>query len=315
MSPVLIQTTILFVLILIGYIIKKIKVISDELVQGLSSFIINVTLPMMIIASMNYEFSKEMMINSVLILALGIVSYAIAILLANIFTRIFHVDEPQKGVYKFLLLLSNTGFMGFPVLNALYGSEGIFYGAIFNILFNIVLWTIGIDVVTRYQYEGKKKATHNTKHRLKKLIVNPGIISVIIGLIVFISPVKLPMLILSPIKLVGDTTTPLAMMVVGALLADVKIGDMFTNYRLYIISAIRLIILPTILVFIFSFFKLPHIVSGIVVVLSGMPSAANVAIFAKNYNSDYKLASQGVFITTMLNMATVPLILYLISTI
>lgn len=314
LTPVLTQTAILFILILIGFVIKKLNVISDELVKGLSGFTVNVTLPLMIIASMNKEFSMEMLSNSLLILAAGSLGFIVPIILASVFSKLFHIEEPQKGVYKFLIIFSNTAFMGFPIVNAMYGSEGIFYAAIFNILFNVLVWTLGVEIMIKHQLEGKDKASSTISSTLNKLI-NPGIFSVIIGFLIFISPIKLPTLIVSPLKLIGDTTTPLAMLLVGALLTEVKLGDMFKNYKLFIVSAIRLVILPIVLVLIFSRFKLPPIVSGIVVILSSMPSAAIATIFAKNYDSDYKLASLGVFITTLLNMFTVPLTLYLITTI
>lgn len=310
--PVLTQTAILFILILIGFIIKKLNIISDSFVKELSGFIVNVTLPMMIISSMNYDFSTEMLMNSLLILFAGAISYIVVIIISNIFTHIFKANEPQKGVYKFLILLSNTGFMGFPILNAMYGSVGIFYGSIFNILFNIVLWTIGVHLVSNTQRQDKGEFKNNIGIVFKKLI-NPGIVSIIIGFVLFLSPIKLPILIYSPIKLIGDSTTPLAMMVVGALLADVSIGGMFKNYKLYAVSAVRLVIIPIVLVLIFPLLKLPDIVAGVVVLVNSMPAAANVAIFAKKYNSDYELASQGVFITTLLNLFTVPLIIYLIT--
>ncbi|WIV12144.1 AEC family transporter [Proteiniborus sp. MB09-C3] len=146
-----------------------------------------------------------------------------------------------------------------------------------------------------------------------KNFINPGIISVFIGLLVFISPVKLPNIIYSPLKLLGDTTTPLAMLVAGAMLADIKISEVLSNKKLYILAVIRLLIAPISMILIFSVFKVPDIVKGVLVTLTGMPSAVNTAIFATKYNSDSKLASQGVFITTLLNMLTAPLIIYLLT--
>ncbi|WIV12145.1 AEC family transporter [Proteiniborus sp. MB09-C3] len=139
---VLTQTMILFILILIGFIIKKKNVISDQMIKDLSGLILNVTLPFMMITAMNYSFSLEMLNNSVLTFIYGAISYGIVIIIAIIFNKVFKPDEPQKGVYSFLIVFPNTGFMGFPILKAMFGDIGIFYGAIYNLLFNLLTWTL-----------------------------------------------------------------------------------------------------------------------------------------------------------------------------
>ncbi len=312
MIPVLIQTAGLFLLILIGYIAKRLRWVTDEFSGGLAGFITNVTLPLLIITSMNKEFTMEALRNSILIIVFGTISYFIAIGLSIIFSKIFKTEEPQKGVYKFLIIFSNTAFMGFPILKAMFGEEGIFYGAIFNILFNVFLWTIGVHIVSAHSDNDDSDADSKGRFKksLKKLI-NPGTISVALGLLVFVSPVKIPYLVYNPMRMLGDTTIPLAMVVIGAVLAETKIREMFANTKLYIASFVRLLLLPLILVPFLSLFNLPSIVSVIVVVLSSMPAAANTAILAKIYGSDYKLASQGVFMNTLLNMITIPITLYL----
>lgn len=305
--PVFNQTMILFILIFIGFIIKKKNIITNQMTKDLSGLILNVTLPFMMITAMNYTFSLEMFKNSMLTLLFGAVSYGIVIIVAAIFNKVFKPNELQKGVYSFLIVFPNTGFMGFPVLNAMFGDVGIFYGAIYNLLFNLLTWTLGIKYLTAHNAD-KDKSSSGLKN-----FINPGFIAVFIGLLVFISPVKLPNIIYTPLKLIGDTTTPLAMLVAGSMLADIKISEVLGNKKLYILAAIRLLLAPISMLLILSIFNVPDIIRGILVVLSGMPSAVNTAIFATRYNSDSKLASQGIFITTLLNILTAPLIIYLLT--
>lgn len=298
---VLNQVAVLFILIIIGFILKKLKIITDEFGKGLTSLIIYVTLPMLVITSMNYEFSKELFDNSIKILIYGSGVFLFMILVSMLFVKVFHADKPQKGVYQYLIVFPNTGFMGYPILLSVFGQIGIFYGAIFSLLFNFLIWTLGIVFVNQEK---------DTKINLKMLI-NPGIIAVIVGFTLFIFSIRLPDVIYKPLELVGDTTTPLAMMLVGSLLGDAKFSDMVKNIRLFIIVLIRLIMIPCIILIVLSYANLPQIVSTTLVILSGMPSAANAAIFARKYDSDYRLASQGVFLTTLLSIGTVPLIIYL----
>jgi len=287
------------------------NIITDDLGKGLSTLITKVTLPALIITSMNYEFSREMFSNSMKILIVGFCTYLFMITLSIGFTKLFHTEEPQRGVYKFLIVFSNTGFIGYPIALAMYGEVGIFYGAVFNLLFNFFLWTLGVMLVTPLAAD---EASAGFFKRIKlKSLINPGIISVIIGFLLFLLSIKLPYVIYSPLKLVGNTTTPLAMMVVGALLGDAKFKEIFGNVRLFAVSGIRLIVIPLVLIFTLSMLNLPDIVVGIIAILSGMPSAANSAIFARIYDSDYKLASQGVFLTTLLGLITIPLMLLILA--
>lgn len=305
--PVLNQTMILFILIFIGFIIKKKNIITNQMIKDLSGLILNVTLPLMMITAMNYNFSLEMLNNSMLTLAYGAVSYGIVIIIAIVFNKVFKTDALQKGVYSFLIVFPNTGFMGFPILMAMFGDIGVFYGAIYNLLFNFLTWTLGVKYMT-----GHNTVEDKSGFGLKS-IINPGFVSVFIGLLVFVSPVKLPNIIYSPLKLLGDTTTPLAMLVAGGMLADIKITEVLGNKKLYILALIRLLLAPLSMVLIFSIINVPSIVRGVLVTLTGMPSAVNTAIFATRYNADSKLASQGVFITTLLNILTAPLIIYILT--
>lgn len=299
---VLNQVAGLFILIVVGFILKKLKVLSDEFGKGLASLIISVTLPALIITSMNYQFSKELLDNSLLILVYGSGAFALMILISYIFSKIFHLENPQKGVYQFLVVFPNTGFMGFPILSSVFGQQAIFYGAIFNLIFNVLLWTLGVYFVSK----GKDRKIN------LRMLINPGTIAVVIGFTLFILSAKLPYILHSALDTIGHTTTPLAMMLVGLLLGDAEFGLLFRNIRLFIISAIRLIIIPVSVYFLLSLLHLPNIVLATVVILSGMPSGANAAIFSRKFNSDYRLASQGIFLTTLLSIGSIPLIIYMV---
>ncbi|SDY66787.1 hypothetical protein SAMN05660462_00603 [Proteiniborus ethanoligenes] len=305
--PVLTQTMILFMLILIGFAIKKKNVVTDQMLKDLSGLIMNITLPALIMTSMSYKFSMDMFNNAVMIFGYGAISYAFAIIFAFVFNKIFKTEEPEKGVYSFLIVFPNTAFMGFPILNAIYGETGIFYGAVYNILFNIIMWTLGVKYLTAHS---KLK---DRKESMLKDFLNPGMVSIFIGILFFLAPFEIPEIINSPLKLLGDTTTPLAMLVSGGMLANIKGTEVLKNKKLYIVTVLRLLTMPILMLFLLSMLPMPEIIRGALVVLSGMPSAMNTAIFATKYNSNSKLASQGVFITTLLNMISAPLIIYLLT--
>lgn len=297
------QSIILFLLIIIGFMARKRNILTDELISGFSDFVLKVTLPLFIIVSMDREFSKDKIIFSGLILFISIFTYLFKIILSKLFVKNIDVLDIQKGVYRSLIIFSNSGFMGFPIAYAIYGNDGVFFAAMLNIAYNVLLWTLGVKLLN---VDGERE-----EGGLTNLLKNPGVFSVIIGLAIFLTPLTLPSLLHAPMDMVGGMTTPMAMLVVGGILGGTKIGNAFKNRKLIMTALIRLIFIPLIILVVLLPFNLPKIVLGITVIIDAMPCAANVAIFSRKYGSDYSLASQGVFLSTLMNIITTPLVLYI----
>lgn len=304
-SSILGPTITLFLLILVGFVIRKRNIITDDLIKGFSNFVLNVTMPIFIIVSMDKEFSKDRMIYSAIILFISVITYFMKDILSRLFTRILKIKDPQSGVYRFLIVFSNSGFMGIPVVHALYGDEGAFYAAVLNITFNIFIWTLGVGLVS--------KDNNEKSGIIKRLLLTPGITSVIIGMILFLTPLSIPSFVHDSMDMIGSMNTPLAMIVIGGILGGTELGNVFTNKNLILVTLVRLLVVPLILIFTMLPFKLPEMIVGITLIIDTMPAAATTAIFARRYESDYELASQGVFITTLLNLVTIPFILYIFS--
>ncbi|TDX59300.1 AEC family transporter [Orenia marismortui] len=300
------QTLILFLLLLAGFIIKRLKIVDDHLNKNLTNIIIYLTLPALIINSMNYDFSFERLskLANVFIITLGI--YLLMILVSYLLVPFLSKEQSEKDIYQFILIFSNAGFMGYPIVNVIYGSEGVFLAAIYNLVFNIMLWTLGVMIMSR---------SHSKEEGINfSQLINPGIISIAIGLFIFIFSIKLPTAISDTLEILGHSTTPLSMLVVGSILAQVKLTEIFYNWRLWIITIVRLVILPVIVLVMLKIlpWDFDILVLGISVILTAMPAAANTAIFASEFDGDAALASEGVFLTTLISILTIPLIVYLI---
>lgn len=295
------QTLVLFLLILVGYIARRLDVFDDILNKGISNLVLYITLPALIIKSMQFEFSKDLLIKSGQILLISVLFYAVAIILSYIIVRLLKTSGIQKDVFQFMLIFSNVGYMGHPVVYAIYGELGVFYAAIMNITFNLLLWTVGIYVITRNS--GKTHGSINYKEVLR----NPGIIAVFIGFAFFLFSIKLPRFIFDTLDMLGNATTPLSMMVIGAILGDIAIREIFNDYKILWISIARLIVIPGVIMSILMIMKFNGLLLGVPVIIAAMPAAANTAVFATLYDSDYYLASKGVFVTTFLSIITIPL--------
>mgnify|MGYP000857558105 CR=1 FL=1 len=301
-SIVINQVIILFLIMIIGFYAKKRDIINQETRKKLSEILVRITLPAMIIYSYNQEFSQELLQNSWIMI---IYSFGIHIFTAIISGFIFNkFPKNIKDILKFATVYSNCGYMGLPILEALYGKIGIFYASMYITAYNVFTWTNGVMIFT-----GEKNAK-----AFKKALLNPGIIAVFAGMIIFIFSIKLPYPVLKTCEILGTMTTPLSMLIIGSLIADVNFKELFSGWALYYISVIRLIILP---LFVLMVLKLSGIndttLLGACVATVAMPAAANTAVFAERYNGDAYFASRTVAFTTILSMFTIPAILHLIG--
>ncbi|MBS4536423.1 AEC family transporter [Clostridium sp. D2Q-14] len=294
---VLSQVSVLFILLIIGLILRKFNIIDSYVEKGISNLVIFATLPALLITSMNYEFSSDMLNNGLLILRAGPIIYVITGIIAYLYIKINKIEGQEKGIYIFMTMFPNVGFMGYPVVSIVFGEIGIFYAALFNLWFNILLWTLGVILVN---------PKNNTKLSFKALI-NPGTISIFIGLALFLFSINLPTPIFDALDSLGNATTPLAMIVIGSMLGESTLTEIFKNRFLIGSTFIRLVFIPAALMIILSIIPLPSMLAGIIAILMAMPTAANAAIFAKRFDSDYKLASEGVFLSTLLSIITIPL--------
>lgn len=292
------QVFILFILILVGYIATKKNLIDSSLTKKLSKLIMNIFLPCMIINSMQLEYSPTVLKKVLLLILISLFIYAISFLIAIIFKAISK-SKNDIGVYQFAILFSNVGFMGYPIVEAILGKDAIFYAAIFNIPFNLLIMTLGVFVIC--------KENNNYSFSFKSLI-NPVIISIFIGLSLFILNIKLPYIINRPIELLGNITTPLSMIVIGSMLCLSSISECVKNKKLYIVSFIRLVLMPILIYFILKGIVHDKLLFSIPIVIVSMPVASNTAILSSEYNANDKLASQLVFMSTLFSIVTIPII-------
>ncbi|WOX56535.1 MULTISPECIES: AEC family transporter [unclassified Methanoculleus] len=292
------QIFILVLLIAAGYVAVATKIVDPRATRGLSGLLINITLPALIVASMQVPFTPERLAGAeTLVLATGAL-YIISFAIAWAVSKAMRVPATEEGVFQFAIVFGNVGFMGFPVALTLFGPDSLFYVAIFNLIFNILVFSVGIMMLTG----GKGKEFD------LRLLVNPGIAASIVGLALFLGSVEIPSPVIDSIDLLGGVTTPLAMIIVGAMLATFPAREMIGNWRIWVASAVLLLAVPAAYCYLIApFFPDPYI-SGIMITMAAMPAAANTVIFAEQYGADSKLASQIVFVSTIGSLVTIPLV-------
>ncbi|KHD35421.1 permease [Clostridium acetobutylicum] len=290
------QIFILFLIMGIGYYAAKSKIIDEDTASHLSNFIVSITLPLMILTSFNVEYSRKTVITIINLLVFSVAAFIISIVIGKIISFKFAMDK--RDILMFMSIFSNCGFIGFPVLKVVYGNKGVLYTSIFNLVYNVFIWTIGIVIIN----DKREKIDY------KKILFNHNIIAVIVGVFLMLLSIKIPYVMSSTFNLIGAMTAPLSMIVIGSILSGVDFNDIFKDWSLYYIAILRLIIIPLIIYLALKPFQINKIVIGVIIICEAMPGGTLCPILAKSCNRNFKYASKIVLITTILSMMTIPFI-------
>lgn len=286
------QVLILFVLIGVGVICNKTKILNDKAIGGITDFILYVVTPCVIINSYIREFQPEMLKGLLITVAASVISYAVNILLSTLLVK--DKDKQRETVLRFGAVFSNCGYMSLPLQQAVLGAEGVFYGATYVAVFNIVLWTYGVFLMDG----GAKNVS------VGKILKNPSIIGVFVGLIIFLCSVKLPEVIAKPIGYLAEVNTPLPMIIIGYHLANASLK--LTDKASVMSMIFRLIISPALMIAAMYVIGIRGAVTTACVIAVSAPAAAATTMFAQKFNKDVQLSAALVSVGTLLSVITMP---------
>ncbi|RCW49207.1 MULTISPECIES: AEC family transporter [unclassified Halanaerobium] len=297
------QIVSLFILIFIGYYLRKINYLNENNMAAISKLLMNLILPAMIISSLQMELNKNLISNMKTILIYWFIFYIFLIITANLITKLFSLPKSKKIIVKFLLIFGNIGYMGIPVADALLPENGLAYAALGLIPFNIIVWTYGI----RLFINDSDELDFNFKS-----MFNNGLIAIFIGLFLMITGLKLPLPLESAVDMLGNATFPLSMLVIGSSLEKIQLRGIFTDINLIVFSIIKLLIIPAAAFLVLFYFEVDNQVRTILTLQMGMPAASYGVIFAEIYNGDYTYAAKSLFVSTLFSALTIPVISYFI---
>ena len=297
------QMVVLFILMGIGYFCYKKEIITDEVSKKLSAIVVNIANPAMVLTGCMGEEKiqgSELLVTVVIIIAI----YTALVILAQFLPHVLHIEKKSQGTYKAMTIFSNIGFMGFPVISALYGSSALLYGALFTIPYNILIYTYGVSSMSPDSSEGAgKKGAFSLKR-----IMSAGVIACIITVIVYLFQIPLPSFVKTTVTHLSNLTAPLSMMVIGASLATINLKKLFTDVKLLIFSVFKLLVIPIVGVLIIKQFVSNEMICGVCMVMLATPVGSMTAMLAQQYDGDYEMASKGVALTTILSVVTIPLV-------
>lgn len=313
MQKVLTQVIVLFSLIAVGYVCKKLKLLSNNMNQDVSNLLVYITLPAMIIVSLSsLAFSQELLVETMQLLGISFVMYLVFIFLSYILVRIWRVEGTTKDIYQFGLVFSNSTFLGYPVAYAVFGQQGLFFMAVCDVMFSVFLWTFGVLVMSRPLKELSQEEGTSPRFSTLKKIINPGIVAVFIGFILLGTSLELPKAVGELLQLLGSVTTPLAMVFIGSILGDIEIKAILRDTKSILWGLQRLILLPFIVFCVLKFSGFEGYLLRIPVLYAAMPVGAMTSVMAAKYGNDYHLASRLIFSSTLLCIVTIPVVVWIL---
>lgn len=293
---VLTQVLILLILIMLGTVLAKTKLLNKDSVRGMTDLVLYIVTPCVIIKSFMREFDPALTKKLLLSFGIAIAAHLGYILLSHLCLR--SKNKAQEKVLRFGTVFANCGFMAIPLLQALVGDLGVFYGTAFIAVFNIFVWSYGILIMS-----GDKKTLTP-----KKLIINPGILGCAIGLVIFFLNIPIPKIISEPVSFMAALNTPLPMIIIGFHLASSNLIEGLKNIKVIISMALRLLVFPSLILAIMYFCGTRGDVLVACTISASVPTAANTTMFASKFNADTSLSVSMVSLSTIISIITIPII-------
>ncbi|MEE0966488.1 MAG: AEC family transporter [Bacilli bacterium] len=295
------QMLVLFFYMMIGHITCKKKILDEDFGNKISWLVLNIANPMMIISSaVNSEGSikgEELIITAVV----AVIIYIFLLFIAVLVPKIFKIEKRDAGYFQLMTVFNNIGFMGFPVILAMYGSDALLYASVFLLPYNILFYTYGINLLS------------TTKQRLSlKKILNIGVIASFLAVILYLTQIPVPQFVKSASQGLSHLTAPLSMIVIGISLAKLSMKELFLDIQILLFAIMKLLFIPIFSIFIIKRIITIPVLQGVCMVMLATPAGSMTAMLAQQYGGDYKKVAQGVALTTLLSVLTIPLVSILV---
>lgn len=319
-TVVLEQMAKLFILLCLGIGLAKGGILDPHTKQKLTKLLLYVTTPLMMIDAF---YDRMQMLESQpndgstvsvgMLFAYSFLFYGLLIALAVLTVITMRTPREDRRLYLFMTVFGNVGFMGFPIIEAVYGKEGLFYAAILNSVFNIFVYTFGVVLMGGIPETDGTRSFLGTLRGIpwRKLLLTPAVIGTAAGILIFALRIPLPSVIADTCDTLGGLTSPLAMLVVGANLSGMRLREVISSRRMNLYVLIRQFLLPFVFWLIIKPIVGHPVLAPSLLLLSCMPVANTTALFATEYHGNEKLASQGIFLTTLCSLISFPLLIWI----
>ena len=283
------QIITLYLLMVVGFVLGKAKLLDDRGSVALSTLVMYVVSPCMLMVAFQRPLERETLRAFGIVALVALVLHVIFIAASYLFVR----DEslPRQRALRFATVFSNSGFMGYPLMAALLGSIGVFYGSAYTIVFTVLSWTWGVYILT-----GDRR-----KLKLRPLLLNPGVISVAAAMALYLCRITVPEMLMVPVRYLSELNTPVPMLVVGYQLSHADFRRALRGASAWVTLVLRLVSLGICLAL-----RVPHDLTLVLLIAASAPPAALLSMFAARFGKDTELASSLVSVQTAISAVTMP---------
>ena len=330
-SRLVFYVAILFIMMIPGVILKKCNLISDGFGKGISNLVLYIAQPVLVFQAYIRPFDMNILKNSLSVLLISIVMHIIFAIVAIVVFK--KAEDSARRMLRTATVFSNAAFMGIPLIEAVLGSEATIYATVYNITFNIFLWSLGVyfctagrDMDKDGDIDTRTETTVNAFSSLGKAFTHPVTIAAFLGILVFLLPidsiftepfmVKDKNIIWEALTMIKNLVAPLSMVVIGIRLADISFKGFFSDLYMYAFIFLRHFALPFVTVLLVALVKAVGIDLGetvplVLIIMSATPAASSSTMFAEKFDCDAAYASKLVAFSTILSIATMPVVLML----
>ena len=290
----------MFFFMAIGYFFTKRGILTKEAGGNISKLIVNIFLPAMVILSFSNNFKLDVLRDKLMLVIFSVIVLVITGILAILLAKLFSRKKATQNIYIYSFTIPNLGYMAYPLVKAIYGEAAFLDTLVFCIPYSLYIYTIGLFILT----SGEKVSL--------KGLLNPTLVATFAGIIIGLLDFKLPTVAVSILEMAESATTPCAMVLTGTVFARINMKSVFADWKSYVASAIRLLIIPLVCLLIFRLLNIPHgwIISSICVL--AMPMGVNSVIFPEAYGGDAESGAKVCFMSAILGIITIPIVFALI---
>lgn len=289
---------VLFIIVVLGYALCKLGYMGEDFDRKLSSIVVDVTCPLLILSSVMGESLPDRTLILPL-LGVGFLTYVLLLVFGFLVPRLIAADRDDQGMIGFALMFANVGFIGYPIVSSIFGAKAVFYAALLNMPNTFFIFTAGVMLV---------KGEYSVRKLNLKLLFSPAMIAAFVAALLVALDVHTPEIVARPVTMVGNITVPAALMIIGSSMARLPLHDIIGSPKVYVASVVRLGLVPVSLYFLFKVCGVSDIVNEINTVVIAMPVASFGTMFCMKYGRNPALMTEMTFITTVGSIFTIPLI-------
>lgn len=285
-------------IVLFGFILKKTNIINNEFQKELSNFLLKAVLPVSILSSSSNLFSPQLSKGLATTAVVCLIYYILTLILAHVITKLFRINNSHNKIFITMSVFANVGFIGFPLAEQLYGNNGLLYTVVYNMFYQIFLFTYGINLLS-----------DDKKTNLISIFKSPISLASFVTIAIYLSPYRFPKFISESMSAVGGMIVPLSMIIIGCTLVDMKPMEILKDKYAHFVTFIRLILFPAVVILLLQLLGIRGEVAIVIAILSSLPSGSLNVILAQQYNCNPEYAARTVVETMTFMVLTLPIVL------